>query len=54
MLRESFNVEIEGGRRLGSPRVIKNNEFEALREGAAWVRDPPSIFGFFLVLASAS
>ena len=36
MLRESFDVEIEGGRRLGSPNVIKNDVFEALHGRCEW------------------
>ncbi len=31
MLRDGFNIEIEGGCRLGSPRVVKNNMLQPLR-----------------------
>ncbi len=30
MLGDGFKIEIEGGRRLGSPRVVENNVLEAL------------------------
>ncbi len=57
MLRESFDVEIEGERRLlGSPRVIKN-DVGAANGGFFWVKErcgylgPPSIFGFLLASA---
>ncbi len=61
MLRVGFDVEIKGGRRLGSPRVIKNDVFKALRgrckrwflwgEGERGNRGPPLILGFFLASA---
>ncbi len=60
MLREGFDVEIKGGRHLGSPRVIKNDVFKALRgcckrwflwgEGAAWESWPSFYLGFLFGL----
>jgi hypothetical protein len=30
VLRDSFDVQVEGGRRLGGPRVVKNDVFKTL------------------------
>ncbi len=60
MFGDGFNIEIEGGCCLGSPRVVKNNMLQPLRgrreqwflwgEGAAWELRPSFNFWFLLGL----